>query len=857
VSAPADAPSSQASTNLQGQLAIDYLKEHGIYDRLSASIEQAEYEIDRGLRSLGERGQSDEEVYAATNRAQNLRAQFSGGEVLLQPSQADRRGAMKLRLKLQDYGYAGRMLTPGPEVMRVDGNRVEITREIAGEGQARREEITEWYRNRKEGIEQGFTLTAPPGEREVGQPLRVRMKVTGKVRLAPVDSGKAVELRSADGKVSLRYDHLLAMDALGRELPARIEPRRQEISLVIEDVNAVYPVQIDPLFTQTKKLTAGDAAPGDAFREVGISGDTVVVGAPFKNDSTGAAYVFGRNQGGAGNWGQVKKLTAGDAGPSQDFFGISVGIGGDTVVVGAIGKNLRTGAAYVFGRNQGGADNWGQVKKLTAGDAAVADEFGRSVGISGDAVVVGASNKDSGTGAAYIFGRTQGGVGNWGQVKKLTAGDGTTFDTFGISVGISGDTVVVGAVMFGGEGAARPGAAYVFGRTQGGADNWGQVKKLTAGDAAPGDQFGWSVGISGDTVVVGARAKAGTPVVGQSAGAAYIFGRNQGGPDNWGQVQKLTASDAAQNDGFGNSVGIGGDTVVVGAIGRNSSTGAAYIFGRNHGGADNWGQVQILTAGDATTGDTFGNSVGISGGTVVVGAGNKDSNTGAVYIFDLTYPPTITKQFGGSSIPLNGTTSLTFTINNPNAATTLNGIGFSDTLPAGLVVSTPNGLTGSCGGGAITATAGSGSISLLGASLAASTQCTFSVNVTGITAGLQNNTTGSVTSTNGGPGGTASASVIVCSTLTIVCPGSITRFADSGQFGATINPGTPVTSGGCSPVTITGVRSDGRPLNALYPIGVTMITWTAKGANGDTAICAQSIAVMVSSGKRRHPSLQN
>src|ERR1051325_5870045 len=193
VSAPADAPSSQASTNLQGQLAIDYLKEHGIYDRLSASIEQAEYEIDRGLRSLGERGQSDEEVYAATNRAQNLRAQFSGGEVLLQPSQADRRGAMKLRLKLQDYGYAGRMLTPGPEVMRVDGNRVEITREIAGEGQARREEITEWSRNRKEGIEQGFTLTAPPGEREVGQPLRVRMKVTGKVRLAPVDSGKAVE----------------------------------------------------------------------------------------------------------------------------------------------------------------------------------------------------------------------------------------------------------------------------------------------------------------------------------------------------------------------------------------------------------------------------------------------------------------------------------------------------------------------------------------------------------------------------------------------------------------------------------------------------------------------------------------
>jgi hypothetical protein len=124
-------------------------------------------------------------------------------------------------------------------------------------------------------------------------------------------------------------------------------------------------------------------------------------------------------------------------------------------------------------------------------------------------------------------------------------------------------------------------------------------------------------------------------------------------------------------------------------------------------------------------------------------------------------PPTIVKSFGAASIPLNGSTSLSFTINNPNASTTLTGVAFTDTLPAGLVVSTPNGLTGSCGSGTITATAGSGAVSLTGATLAASASCVFSVNVTGSSLGTQNNVTGAVASVEGGSGSTASASVTV------------------------------------------------------------------------------------------------
>jgi hypothetical protein len=250
-----------------------------------------------------------------------------------------------------------------------------------------------------------------------------------------------------------------------------------------------------------------------------------------------------------------------------------------------------------------------------------------------------------------------------------------------------------------------------------------------------------------------------------------------------------------------------------------------------------------------------GTAAGVKNNTT----GNVTSNEGGIggtasaSITVVVAPPTISKAFGKAKIALNSSTSLGFTITNPNATTTLNGIGFSDTLPAGLIVSTPNGLTGSCGGGTITATQGTNSISLTGASLAAGASCTFSVNVTGTSVGVQNNTTGNVSSTEGGAGGTASASVTVCSLTTITCPGGITKFADSGQLGATINPGAPVTSGGCAPVTVTGLRSDGKPLNALYPIGVTLITWTATDASNASMSCGQSIAVMVPSGERRRP----
>ena len=337
------------------------------------------------------------------------------------------------------------------------------------------------------------------------------------------------------------------------------------------------------LMTEVKKLLASDASSSDGFGRVAVSGDTAIVASSSSGVSqfkTGAAYIFRRNQGGVNNWGEVKRLTASDAANGAGF-GVSVAISGDTALVGAWNPGgMLSGAAYVFQRDQGGTDNWGEVKKLTASDASFGVLFGHSLAISDDTAVIG-SFDNAGTGAAYVYGRDEGGTDNWGEVKKLTASDADAEDIF-VFVGVSGDTIIVGAPRED-TPAADAGAAYVFGRDIGGPDNWGEVTKLTASDAQAGIFFGTSVAVNGETAVVGAE-----DLDGLNEGAAYVFERNAGGQDNWGEVAKLTASDGGPGDRFGGAVGVSGVTVVVGASSKDVevegeeeddvNVGAAYVF---------------------------------------------------------------------------------------------------------------------------------------------------------------------------------------------------------------------------------------------------------------------------------------
>lgn len=427
---------------------------------------------------------------------------------------------------------------------------------------------------------------------------------------------------------------------------------------------------------------------------VSISGDTVVVGADGDDDKgtdSGAAYVFSRNQGGTDNWGLVKKLTASD-GAADDNFGYSLCIDNDTIIVAAYGdadKGSRTGAAYIYYRNQGGTDNWGQVKKLTASDGASYDYFGWGVCVNGDTIAVGApgdGDKGTNSGSTYVYYRNQGGADNWGQIKKLTASDGEAGDSFGISVSIDADTLAVGAYCDDDKG-YNSGAAYIFYRNQGGADNWGEVNKLIPSDGEDYDFMGYCVSISGDTVVAGADGDDEKEV---AAGAAHVFSRDQGGSDNWGEVKKLTAFDGEARDHFGVSVSVNGDIIAVGSHGDNAKgnqSGSAYAFSRNQEGTDNWGLAKKLVASDGEAFDSFGRSVSVEGELIGIGAYWDTVNekfSGSAYLFEdlvLNADLSITKT--GDTRAVVGTKfnyMIDVTNNGPFDAT---GVVVTDILPAG------------------------------------------------------------------------------------------------------------------------------------------------------------------------------
>lgn len=375
---------------------------------------------------------------------------------------------------------------------------------------------------------------------------------------------------------------------------------------------AILPTQlVMAAIVQQAKLLASDGAAGDEFGiSVALSGDTAVVGAYGDDNRTGAAYVFVRS---GTTWSQQQKLTATD-GAMADWFGRSVAISGDTIVVGAPYDDNPTGydggAVYVFERND---TTWSEQQKLTGGIAT--QGFGSSVAIDGDTIVVGADREYVNTGAAYIFTRSGG---TWSQQQRLTASDASQSDHFGNSVSISGDTTVIGAWNDWGV-VQYAGAAYVFTRS---GTNWSQQQKLTAGDAAAYDHFGFSVGVSGDTIVVGAHLD---DDVASSSGSAYTFGWNG---TTWSQQQKLIASDAKYQGSFGLSVDIDGDGMIIGS--RNSG---AYIFAHSGG---TWSQQKHLSGTSWIMNDWSGSAVDMSGDSYVFGAPGHDLNgtdSGTAFVF--------------------------------------------------------------------------------------------------------------------------------------------------------------------------------------------------------------------------------
>ena len=376
------------------------------------------------------------------------------------------------------------------------------------------------------------------------------------------------------------------------------------------------------------QLTADDSASDDQFGfSIAVNGDTIVFGAVGDDGLRGSAYVFVRNGNESEGWVEITKLFAVDD-DVGDQFGFSAAMDGDTIIIGAngdAGLGLFSGAAYVFERNAGGSNTWEEGAKLTAEDGDAGDQFGFSLALGGDTIIVGAPGDDELRGAVYIFERSAGEADTWGQVAKMMAADGVANDQFGVSVALDGDTIAIGALGTN----ELSGAVVIFERSSGEASDWEQVAELIPSDSAPNDQFGASIRMDGDLLVAGA------PGGNLLRGAAYVFERSVGEVDTWEQVAKLNAEDGVIFDLFGGAVAIGGDTVVVGASVSGFLRGSVYIFERNAGGVENWGLAGKLTAHDGIANDLFGVSVAVDGDTVIAGAAGDDELRGSAYVFGM------------------------------------------------------------------------------------------------------------------------------------------------------------------------------------------------------------------------------
>lgn len=388
------------------------------------------------------------------------------------------------------------------------------------------------------------------------------------------------------------------------------------------------------------KLIPSDASNGATFGHiVAISGDTAVIGAWHNNigkyKEQGSVYVFVRK----GNfWIEQAKLVAAD-GTMKDHFGHSLAIDGDTIVVGVpeadIGQDKDQGAVYVFTRK---GDNWAEQVKLTATGGASTDAFGKTVGISGDTIIVGAPGTDNtpsdkirqAHGAAYVFTR---GNNVWTERQKLM-GDNPSSAGFGMNVAIDNKTAVVSNAGELGTSAA----IYVFTNEGTG---WKQEAKIsspsTADEKVLSNPISNNLAIDRNTIVVGGSQKGG-----KSNTAVYVHVRDNG---KWTRQAKLTPSDGVKEDNFGWTVDISGDTVIVGAwLASNQFRGSAYVFDRKLTPTGLvWVEQQKLTAADSGLFDRFGSGVGISNDTIVVGADNHDfktpnSNKGTAYIFSSRGP---------------------------------------------------------------------------------------------------------------------------------------------------------------------------------------------------------------------------
>ncbi|MFN0110096.1 MAG: BACON domain-containing protein [Blastocatellia bacterium] len=655
---PNAAPKSETPTvTLEGKAAIQQLKAEGSYSSLAAAYQTARYAVSSPVSNMG-KAPVDKTAPYAQNPRQHFNSYFTpeGAHLYV--------GASRVSLQLTAAGYGEQLTAVGSGEVKTQNNRVEIAHHPA---------IKEWFVNKPDGLEHGFTLAAPLSDKRDSEMLRLKLSVKGNLVARAVSDGQALSWHDDKGAEVLNYSGLKVTDADGKSLAARMTAERGNVIFEVDDRGANYPVTIDPTFTAHSKLNRPDEEADSFGAAVATNGATIVVGAPQTDagalNSTGAAYIFARE---GSLWAFRQKLLSAGL-RANDRFGSSVAMSGSTIVVGTPGFDsspsvANTGSAYVYAFNNGAwiiqqilvqpspqagegfgqsvaidgntvvvgcpvfTNNRGRVAVFTAVGGGWqfrenlnfqpqdGDQFGASVSVSGNTIVAGIPLRDiifQNTGSVRLFdfnGTT------WAFTQEVQALDGEGMDEFGTSVSIRGNKLVVGAIFDSSPGISSHGSAYYFTRPAVG-QPWAFQRKFLPTNLVANTTYGNSVALSGSTIVVGTL----------GAQVAYIYEEVFG---QWLE-QKLNRPSGS----FGWSVAVGGDVVVVGDPDNPTDGDAALVYQRT---GFSWAESGRLSASASATNDLFGSSVAMEGNTIVVGASGQSNGTassGAVYVF--------TKERGG------------------------------------------------------------------------------------------------------------------------------------------------------------------------------------------------------------------
>lgn len=551
--------------------------------------------------------------------------------------------------------------------------------------------VEEWLEAGPSGWQHGFTVF-DDALRDAGGELRLRLRTTGDFSTLPGPGADALIFADKRGGALIRYSGLQVFDADGRIQPSRFEIQQDGFDIVVAAGGAAFPIVVDPWIDPM--VVVGPDPVGRLGYSIAMSGNTLVVSSIFDQSgcagvncdpasggilaNAGSALIYVRTSTG---WEREAYLKASNPGQG-DGFGTSVAISGDTVVVGAkaeasnaTGVNgnqmndsaPNAGAAYVFVRQ---GSTWSQQAYLKASNTRAGFAFGQSVAIDGDMLVVGATGESSdatgvggnqasvaapGSGAAYVFVRAGS---TWSQQAYLKASNTGSGDAFGSSVAIEGDAIAVAAVFedsaatgVNGNGsdnsAMNAGAAYVFTRNGG---VWSSPDYLKPSNTAAGQNFGYSIDVSGDTIVVGPFNDS-APML-PSCGSVFVFNRSG---TAWIEQARLFAPNGGAYDSFGWAVAIKGNQILVGAPieessspgidgdGQNNSmhdAGACYLF-ENIGGV--WNFRHYIKSSAPLPNGRFGLAVDIDDNVAAVYSYGEFSlgppvKTGSVRIYEFGTP---------------------------------------------------------------------------------------------------------------------------------------------------------------------------------------------------------------------------